>query len=135
MLEGRIGPAPLMKTSGLYGWEKLPGAPRTPGMPGRWTLMTPMLTEVALVLPSEFWFVFWLTFPEVPIAACPLLFPVFPTALITVVGLSANAGQAISIRMVMVAADSHILRITDSPHGKGPTVDDPGGERHAHRQS
>src|SRR5437660_1743163 len=47
--------------------------------------MPPMLTEVALEVPSEFWFVFWLTFPEVPTAACPLELPVLPTALMVVV--------------------------------------------------
>src|SRR5713101_6102771 len=77
--------------------------------------MPPTLTPVALETPREFWFVFWLTFPWVLTAACPLVFPVFCTALMTVVGLSAKAGQTISIRMAAVAADCHSLRITGSP--------------------
>src|SRR5262249_25382258 len=53
-------------------------------------LIPPMLTEVALEVPSEFWLLFWLVLPEVPIAACPLVLPWFWTALRTVVGLSAD---------------------------------------------
>jgi len=41
-----MGPAPVMKTSGLYGWEKLPGAPRTPGIPGRLTMVMRLLPNV-----------------------------------------------------------------------------------------
>ena len=40
-------------------------------------MIPPMLTAVALVDPSEFWLLFWLVLPEVPTAACPLVFPVF----------------------------------------------------------
>src|SRR5260370_760954 len=86
--------------------------------------MPPTLTPVEVESPSEFWFVFWLTFPLVPTAACPLVLPLFCTALITVVGLSANAGQIISIRMVSVAADCHNLRFTESPQLHRPTVGD-----------
>jgi hypothetical protein len=43
---------------------------------------------------------------------------VFPTALITVVGLSANAGRTISISTAMLATDSQILRLTESPQCK-----------------
>src|SRR5205807_4808773 len=60
-------------------------------------------------------FVFSMTVPEVPTAACSLLFPVVCTALMTVVGLSANTAQTISIKMATVAADCHIVRIKSSP--------------------
>src|SRR5712692_4955153 len=79
--------------------------------------MPPTLTPVVVELeaPSEFWFVFWLRFPLLLTAACPLVFPVFPTALMIVVGLSANAGHTTSIKVATVAADSHNIRITASP--------------------
>ena len=40
-------------------------------------LIPPIFTDVALVEPREFWLLFWLVLPEVPTAACPLVFPVF----------------------------------------------------------
>jgi hypothetical protein len=72
-------------------------------------LIPPILTAVALEVPSEFWLLFWLVFPEVPTAAWPAVFPWFWTALRTVVGLSADAGQTTSSKVAAVAADNKRL--------------------------
>src|SRR5258705_11288215 len=96
-------------------------------------LIPPMLTAVALVDPSEFWLLFWLVLPEVPTAACPLVFPVFWTAFRTVVGLSASAGQTMRSMVTTVAADSKRFIQIRSP-SQLQTGDSPGGEPEAHRQ-
>src|SRR5215813_7864514 len=91
-------------------------------------LIPPMLTEVALEVPSEFWLLFWLVLPEVPTAAWPLVLPWFWTALRTVVGLSADAGRTTSNMVAKVIADSTRFMWSGSPKWRVPRSGDPGGE-------
>src|SRR5262244_654337 len=90
-------------------------------------LIPPMLTDVALEVPSEFWLLFWLVLPEVPTAAWPLVLPWFWTALRTVVGLSADTGRTMSSMVAKVIADSARFMCFGSPKWPVPRSDDPGG--------